>query len=283
MIHALEMRPETEQLPIGAPAFHHWLLADGSVWSSFFRVNGGYLVRFPGLADFQVSADCSRVIGAPVPGTDMTTMQHLFLNQVTPLVLSHQGVPVFHASAVALGNGAVAFLGETGRGKSTLAASFATHDQGLLTDDALILEIGPASAQIVPSHPSVRLWDDSQDALFNGSRAAAPATQFTSKSRFLTDKDLLYCEMPTQLSRAYFLGDGSSNELVIRPLSAAEAMIEWIKHSFLLDVENKVRLALQFGHVAKLADWPIHYRLDFPRRYEDLPAVRDAIQRHLLS
>jgi ATP-dependent phosphoenolpyruvate carboxykinase len=51
--------------------------------------------------------------------------QHLCLKQVLPLVLSKQGQRVFHASAVEVEveDGAVVFAAESGRGKSTLAAS----------------------------------------------------------------------------------------------------------------------------------------------------------------
>ncbi len=63
-------------------------------------------------------------------------------------------------------------------------------------------------------------------------------------------------------------------------MNAAEALVEWVKHSFLLDVEEKPLLASHFDEVAKLANHPIHYRLDYPRRFEDLVRVRQAIAEH---
>ena len=78
----------------------------------------------------------------------------------------------------------------------------------------------------------------------------------------------------------YFLGDGSAETIQIHRLSPAEALVEWVKHSFLLDVEERPRLASHFDQVADLANRPIHYRLDYPRRFEDLPRVREAILDH---
>ena len=57
-----------------------------------------------------------------------------------PLALSRQGIPAFHASVVTVPGGAVAFLGKTGAGKSTLAASFALGNSAFLTDDGLLVE-----------------------------------------------------------------------------------------------------------------------------------------------
>jgi len=67
---------------------------------------------------------------------------------------------------------------------------------------------------------------------------------------------------------------------VFQRLSAAEALVEWVKHSFLLDVEERPRLASHFDQVAALANQPMHYRLDYPRRYENLARVRQAIVEH---
>ncbi|MFO7642598.1 MAG: hypothetical protein R6X17_15425 [Candidatus Competibacteraceae bacterium] len=53
-----------------------------------------------------------------------------------------------------------------------------------------------------------------------------------------------------------------------------------MKHSFLLDIEERPRLGSHFEQVASLADLPIHYRLDYPRHYEALAQVRAAIAEH---
>jgi hypothetical protein len=45
-------------------------------------------------------------------------------------------------------------------------------------------------------------------------------------------------------------------------------------------VEEQSLLAAHFDQVAGLANRPIHYRLDYPRRFEDLAGVRQAIVEH---
>ena len=190
---------------------------------------------------------------------------------------------MLHGSAVDIGGQGVAFLGESGRGKSTLAASFATEGTRFLTDDGLLLEWVDGRCMIIPSHPSIRLWEDSQDALVNASAAMAPAVSFTSKARFLAGQGIAFCDEARPLRRVFFLGEGDAQAPTIEPLRPAEALIELVKHSFLLDIEARDMLVRHFDDLTRLAELPIYFRLDYPRDYDALPAVREAIIRHALE
>lgn len=266
-----------EQAPVDSAPFHQWVLPDGGVWTEFHRTFTGYLLRFPDLADFEVTTDGLSALCHPSPDVPEETSRHLYLNLVLPLALSKLGKLVFHAGAVEVAGVAVAFVAESGRGKSTLTASFARSGFRFLTDDGLVVEAGDNGYQVLPSHPSIRLWADSEEALITPGARTAPALPYTSKSRFLAGPDIAFCDQPRPLRRVYFLGDGSAATLVIQPMSAAEAMMEWVKHSFLLDIEERSLLGSHFDRVAKLANQPIHYRLDYPRRFTELPGVRQAI------
>ncbi|MBK9199490.1 HPr kinase/phosphorylase [Candidatus Skiveiella danica] len=164
--------------PLQEAPFHQWSFPDGTLWTQFSRQGDGYLLRFPDLADFEVSADGAAVLGFPAPGVTSPTVEHLYLNQVLPLALSRQGKLVLHGSAVDIGGQGVAFLGESGRGKSTLAASFASEGTRFLTDDGLLLEWVDGRCMILPSHPSIRLWKDSQDALISNSACGGTGREF---------------------------------------------------------------------------------------------------------
>lgn len=273
--------PENLQASIHKLPFHQWVSPDGTIWTQFFRTETGYLLRFPDLADFKVSTDGLVVSCTPAPDVAEATAQHLYLNQVLPLALSKIGKLVFHASAVEVGDNAVAFVGESGRGKSTLAASFALSGFRFLTDDGLVVEAGGEGYMAFPSHPSIRLWQDSQEVLIPSGTEIAPSLDFTSKARFLAGKDILFCDQPRFLQQVYFLGDGSEPKLIFQRMTAAEAFIEWMKHSFLLDVEEKTLLAGQFKQVTQLARQPIYFRLDYPRCFDELTQVRQAIVKHV--
>ncbi len=59
----------------------------------------------------------------PAPGIDQGTLRIFLLGPVLAALLRQRGYLVLHASAVAYSGGAAAFLGLSGRGKSTLAAA----------------------------------------------------------------------------------------------------------------------------------------------------------------
>jgi len=274
-IAAPGLQPDLER-----PPFRSSTLPDGTCLTQFYRLDPGYLVRFPGLADFEVSADGRAVVCHPAPETSEATSRHLYINQVLPLVLGRLGKMVFHASAVELDGSTLAFVAESSRGKSTLAASFATTGAAMVTDESLVLDEQTGDHRVAPGHPSVRLWDDSEQALIAPGAEAAPALPFTSKRRLLAARRLRFSRGPTPLRRMFFLGDGSAGTVKLERLDAKEVLIELVKASFLLNIDDRATLASHFDAVAKLSRRPIHYRLDYPRRFDLLPDVRRSILEH---
>ena len=268
------------QAALALTPFHEWIFPDGTLWTRFYRTGAGYLLRFPDLGDFAVSADGRAVRAWPALGISEDTMQHLYLNQVLPLALSKQGRIVFHASAIETGNRAIAFLGESGRGKSTLAASFAAGGQRFLTDDALLLVPAEGGYLVQPSHPSIRLWDDSQEALLAADAELAPPVQYTPKARILSGDSLPFCNAARRLRRVYFLGDGSAVELMIQRMRPSEALIGLVRNSFLLDIEAQEMLSAHFDLLAEMVALPIYYHLDYPRAFAALPSIRQGILEH---
>lgn len=277
-LQVAEARPQQE---LRAVLFHQWDFEDGTPWTRFYRTDTGYLLRFPELADFAISRDGTAVRCWPAPEVSEETIRHLYQNQVWPLALSRQGRLAFHACAVEIDGEGIAFLGASGKGKSTLAASFATAGFPFLTDDGLVLAIEDGSTLITPSFPFIRLWQDSQDAIMGSHPPAAPDVQYTTKARFLAGTAIVHCEEPRRLRRMYFLGEGVADQPEFHLLKPGDALIELVKHSFLLDIEEKELLAAHFNELARMVNEPIYYRLDYPRCYNDLARVRQAILEHV--
>jgi energy-coupling factor transporter ATP-binding protein EcfA2 len=268
------------QTPLATRPFHTWDTPDGALWTGFHRTPEGYTLRFPELADFHISGNAARVAGVPCPGVSSATVEHIYVNQVLPLALSKRGEQVYHASAVAIAGKATVFVGRSGKGKSTLAASFAVAGHPLLTDDALVVRRSASGHEVLPGHPSLRLWRDSEDAVIPAEALRAPAVDYTPKSRILTGAHLPYCTRACPLHRVYFLGDGTAESTTIAPVKAAEAAVAWLENGFLLDIEEQPRIAEQFDRVAGLATANVHWRLDYPRAFTELPRVLDTLLAH---
>ena len=296
--------PARPQQAINANPFHRYVFDDGTIWTEFYRSGENYVLRFPELADFDVSADGTRVVAHPAPESDAITVEHLYINQLVPLALSRQGRPAFHASVVAVDGGAIAFLGTTGMGKSTLAASFAMEGMAFLTDDALIIEerdLSPArraptgvleqECYALPSHASVRLWEDSVEALQSSrpqgglpqqaasySRGQAPS--YTDKARLLAGDALRFHDEPARLLAAYLLQNEGPSETAIALLEGSARHMAWVENSFLLDIEDRDLLARHFDWTHRISSRVRTYSLDYPRDYGMLPEVRQSISAH---
>jgi hypothetical protein len=213
----------------------------------------------------------------------VATIEHLYLNQILPLAQNAAGALSFHGSAVAIKDFAIAFLGPSGRGKSTLAASFAVRGQAFLTDDGLITEARNGTYHILPSHPSIRLWDDSQEELLTPDSAPILPVSYTQKSRFLASSGLAYCDKSMPFRAAYFLGDGNAGDVAIQPLSASEVLVQFLSNSFQLDVESPTALSRGFDGTAELCRHVRGFLLDYPRDYESLERIRNAITQHAVN
>ena len=150
----------------------------------------------------------------------------------------------------------------------------------MLTDESLVVDDRASGYWVAPGHASVRLWDDSEQALIAAGVETAPALPFTSKRRFLAAPELPFSDRSAPLRRVYFLGDGSVPAVKFERMDAVDVMLELLKASFLLNMDDKPRLASHFDEVARLARRPIHYRLDFPRRFDLLATVRQSVIEH---
>jgi hypothetical protein len=275
------IRGARPQFDLGTEPFHEYRFDDGTVWTEFHRSGKNYLLRFPGLADFAVSAEGTEVVAHPTPDCDATTLEHLYINQLVPLALSRQGQPAFHASVVTVAGGAVAFLGKTGMGKSTLAASFALNGAAFLTDDALLVEETASGCEALPSHASVRLWEDSVAALAGNTVAKAGPVSYSSKARLLAGEGLAHSTEPQRLLAAFELLDQAEADVSIRTLSGLDRYMAWLANSFLLDIEDHDLLARHFEWTHRISARVPTFALDYPRDYGMLGEVREAVRQHL--
>ena len=294
--------PELNPLDLGKPEFsfelckesrrfvkphwlNHWYLYDGSVWLSFAKMESGYLLRFPEYADFVVSADGSSIEGYLRKRCPQETMRHLLLNQVIPIVLSQLGKLVLHASACATPQGVMAFMGTTGMGKSTLAASFGLKGFTVITDDCLLVEQQQGSVVGIPSYGGLRLWPESVSALFEEEPALQSMAHYTEKKRVLLQQAA--ADGPLSLRAMYILIQPEHPEkadcVSITPLGPSEALFEIVKHTFQLDVTDREKLAQSFRRYEWLVKSVPFFKLAYPRDHAMLPTVHSTVLNHLYS
>lgn len=258
---------------------------EGQVVIECGKVAERYLLRFPGLCDFLVVPEEGQIRVASHSGEDALVFTSLLLDQVIPRLLSQRGHLVLHAGSVALDESrCVAFVGETGAGKSTLVSSFHSAGARLLTDDALLVEPHDGGLRCCPAYRGLRLWPDSEQATASKEDCFQPVAPYTRKRR-LTGMDSGSRQQDMYPLAAIFLLDqpqlGSSKTgPVIEEAGGVEATMALVRSMFVMDSSeaDMQRKSFQLISAVLNSNTPI-LRLRYPRRYECLPSVREVIER----
>lgn len=273
----LRVAPSRFQYTLPYCAYTTWQTDNGQVWLECVRTDTVIILRFPGYADYHIGATRTSVLCYPCPDIDNATLDHLFKNQVVPLLLNASGYHVFHGASVTFGAGAIAFLGSSGLGKSTLATAFAQNGAPFLSDDVVLINSAPDGFIVYPGDASIRLWGTSRDHFFDQNRATEPPISYTRKSRLAANDDLPFCHVPRLLHAAFFLRDDAVDKPVIEPLTGQDAHLAWVGHSFLLEPDKRNVIAANFGAAAELATRLPCFTLDYPRDFTQLCALMEYI------
>lgn len=101
--------------------------------------DAGYRIWGPAYGSNVLSTDGHRLRGDLGEG-GMAAWQRLLVAQALPFAAVLQGLEVLHASAVAIDRGAIAFVGPSGAGKTSLALELCRRGAEFLADDVLALE-----------------------------------------------------------------------------------------------------------------------------------------------
>jgi hypothetical protein len=113
---------------------------DGSVnFQIEAHPEAGYLISGPGYGAYNLSANGSRLTCTP-GDLPSAAWQRLLIAQVLPFAALLQGLEVFHASAIVHHGEAVAFLGSSHMGKTSLALELCRRGASFLADDVIALE-----------------------------------------------------------------------------------------------------------------------------------------------
>ena len=110
------------------------------------RHDEGYLLRYLGICDVEISPRAERLAIIPDPVRGPQLVGPLASASILSVVLALRGSTVMHASCVAFGDKAVAIIGLSGAGKSTLSAALCASGTALISDDLLCID--PSAEQL---------------------------------------------------------------------------------------------------------------------------------------
>jgi hypothetical protein len=253
----------------GSP-LHRWLDDDGDEWVRMSRTTAGYRLSFPVGLDVHIAPP--DIVWRTTRVISDVTVRHLLLDQVLPLANSLRNVFGLHGSAVSIGGSAVLFVGRSGQGKSTLAASMVAAGATLLADDYVVLQPSPAGWNAVPSYPGARLWADSRTRLDTPLSALAPLADYTTKLRVV----LPATHATVPLRRIVMPAWSDVDRPRLRAATAADA-IDLLRFVFRLDIDERAGLERDFDRASALVRDGFVKRFDAPRRFDALDDMRVTI------
>jgi hypothetical protein len=106
---------------------------------------------------FTLDGDAQRIAHCAPPAVDRDAVALDLIGVILPYALHARGAWCLHASAVALGDRVVAFVAESGTGKSTLAAACVAAGATLVSDDVVVTHRIGAGVAVQPAGVPIRL------------------------------------------------------------------------------------------------------------------------------
>jgi hypothetical protein len=126
-----------------------------------------YFLNIPDVAKYYVSKG-NEVIIEPFANSDERSIRIFFLSSVMAALLVQRNQILLHASAIIHDEQLVLFLGESGAGKSSIAAEMTKRGYALFSDDICVLNTGEKKENQMTaysSYPMMKLWDKTINAL----------------------------------------------------------------------------------------------------------------------
>jgi hypothetical protein len=187
------------------------------------------LLDYPKTGRFLVR-NGNEILIEPAPLSDEGEILVYLLGTAFGVLCHQRGIPPLHASAIDVADGCVAFVGETGAGKSTLVAALAARGHQVIADDVCFLQLGDNGVvQAWPGVSRIRLWEDAMATL--GCDGPGVERETRRYNKYLIPlRPAPNSVKPRRLRRVYALhatpDGGATNLAQIRGVAALEVLMQ---------------------------------------------------------
>ena len=253
--------------PAGFPCAHHLLLQTFYPSKEFNfgepptlqvgLVDGGrfFIFAYRDGVRFAIESE-GREVWADYPdGYSLEDVCTYLLGPIIGFVLRLRGITCLHASAVIIGDYAIAVAGFGGSGKSTLAAVFGQHGFSILSDDLLALIEKRGQFFVQPGYPRVNLWPDSVRVLF-GNEDALPRITPNWNKRYLASSQAgcRFATEPVPLGAIYILSPRETEltSPVLEELIGGDAFMSLAANTHINHLLNRDMRSLEFAVLGRL-------------------------------
>jgi len=249
-------------------------------WAQYAALpDGSAYRRWSNLFEFLVTADARHIYAQTLTDVDNEAMLAYLLVDALSFSMVRLGWEPLHATAVATDHGVVGFLGNSGDGKSTLAALLLQQRCKLVTDDMLVLVRDRETWLAQPGPPRLKLYRDMADHILGVAPGRIAMNPDTTKLIVPLDTDDCTAE-PHPLRALYVLrsvGEDRSSALRIEQLSPAAAFPRVLAHTAGHYPSEIARLQRQFEFTTTLVRETPVKTLSYPREKAEMARLRDAV------
>lgn len=155
-------------------------------------------------------------------GASADDIRLFVLGSALGAVLIQRGLLALHGSSVRVSGRAIAFLGDSGVGKSTLANALNQRGVPLIADDLCMIST-ESGLEVQSGYPQNKLWLDSLAQLNVDPRNLRQVRPSIDKRALTISKDL-FVRDACPLEKIYVLGVSESNDLRLVSLNGSEAV-----------------------------------------------------------
>jgi hypothetical protein len=251
-----------------------------SFYQSISLLDGSTYVRLQGVGEFLISSDGRQITGRRHSGAHAESFQVYLLGQALSYALVKRGFEPLHATAIVVNGSAAVLLGDSGFGKSSLAACFLEAGHRLLTDDLLVLRPCGDGFMAYPGPPRIKLFPR-QARRFLPGEATGIAMNAGAKKLILPLDSTRSASSPVPLRAIYaLLPPGSkihSQGIRIVALPPRQSFLALVKNTFNYRIVNAGRLERQFEAASRLAAMVSVRKVAYPRVLSRISALRDAL------
>jgi HPr Serine kinase C-terminal domain len=205
----------------------------------------------------------------------------LYISGTIMAFLSYQrGLITLHASAVDVNGSVVAFVGESGAGKSSTAAAMQARGHAIITDDVLPIKPDGNSALVYPAFPQLKLSPEVAASLGHDVESLLVLHPQLHKLGHRVADNFSHTNLPIQ--SIYVLAEG--DKLMVEPLSPQQALIELVHYSYgVRTLQQIVNSRAYFSQCIELLKKVNVYRLYRPLALSSLPDFAAFIEDHALN